>query len=138
MRKWLILVLTMTVTAAVSLAQAPEQPSAEPIRIAVDYSKGHFVYRIESKLVSLADSLRTLGDTLRTRGNQIPVIVLADEWLSFERIENLKGIIDKAGAQNVHYYVVGSDKRLMQPFHSEQAIPYSLNPPLDDHDQRSY
>jgi len=63
---------------------------------------------------------------MRKREKQAQVLVFADERISFERLENLRGLIYKSGSANIRYFVFESDKSLMQEVHFDKAVPYSL------------
>jgi len=95
----------------------------KPITVLVEYSKGHLTYTVDSRPVAPADCLRVLGDALRKRDEQATILVLADERISFERPENLRGVIHKSGSANVRYFVFGSDRSLMREVHFGTSIP---------------
>jgi len=98
----------------------------EPITVLVEYSEGRLTYTVDSRHVAPADCLRVLGDAVRKRGELSTVLVFADERISFERMENLRGLIYKSGSANVRYFVFGSDRSLMQEVHFDKAVPYTL------------
>jgi len=63
---------------------------------------------------------------MRKRGKQAQVLVFADERISFERLENIRGLICKSGSANTRYFIFESDKSLMQEVHFDKAVPYSV------------
>jgi hypothetical protein len=99
-----------------------------PIAIVADYSQAGTSYAIDSKHVSLGQCSRILGDMLKKRGRETPVVVLVDERISFQRMQELKGVVDKAGASAARYFVFGADRARMQQINLGRGVPYSLNP----------
>jgi len=120
--------LTLLSCHAFGGSQNTQSATLPPIAIVADYSQSGISYAIDSKRVTLGQCLRILGDMLRERGSQAPVVVLVDERISFQRMQDLKGVVDKAGASAARYFVFGADRSRMQQLNLGRGIPYSLHP----------
>jgi biopolymer transport protein ExbD len=100
-----------------------------PIAVVCKFDRGRMKYELNSKPVNSERILQALGETKKQRSGETSVVVLADQRNSFAALNNIRGIIDKAGFFHVQYFCFDTNTERMTEIRSEKpAIPFSLNP----------
>jgi hypothetical protein len=80
---------------------------------------------LEGTRVPYREALQKLGNLATKRGHTLTVIVGVEDGLSIADLQNMRGIIDKAGFSDVHYFVFGADHRNAGEIIFGKVIPYA-------------
>jgi len=107
------------------------ETNAAPAAVVVEYDRGRAHYTLGSKQTPSDDLLEALNRLKQQIGRKGPLVVLIDSRNSLATLANLRGIIEKAGFENVRYFFFTADHRTMEEIQIGQrpAVPFSLNPP---------
>ena len=79
-----------------------------------------------SKPINSEDIIEVLGDLIRRSGPKAPIMVYIDERNSLAALSNVRGIIEKVGFFDVHYYCFTADREMMEEIiiNRKPAMPF--------------
>jgi hypothetical protein len=80
---------------------------------------------VATKEVEYQEVLGELASVARTRGRSQDVTILAHEAVTLRRLDDLRGLVMKAGFSTPRVFYFRSDKRLMVEITYGVAQPYS-------------
>jgi hypothetical protein len=93
----------------------------QPVVVMVDHTPTGFVYDVDSKLAKQG-LLWTLSNTKRENSNSV---LLVSEDASISMVNNVRGIMAKAGYANPQTFYFGRDKKWMAELNFSNVVPFS-------------
>jgi biopolymer transport protein ExbD len=100
------------------------------ILIQMDLLDGHQVIYVGGEATDLKNLLNSVANQQAHKGRNAEVTVLFNQDLSFSKLLNVRGIIEKVGFLNIKYFYLGRNKTKMAEIEMKQPailVPFELN-----------
>jgi hypothetical protein len=109
-----------------SVAQNPEPTVAR-----INKTPRGVAIKVDSAPIGLTATnnlLYVLNRIYKECGTNAPMIVLVDPRVSFTEVWNFEGVAGKAQLNNLRFFVLSQDKRVMTELKWGSTVPFSANP----------